>query len=228
MKYKFLLFDLDNTLLDFDLAEDIALTTLLKEQNVENIEEYKKYYSPMNKNLWHKLDLKEITREYLVNNRFKMLFENFGVDVDGVSLAKRYEQLLGEQGVEIKGASELLYELKKAGYEIYAATNGLTTIQNSRLANSEIKTYFDKIFISEEVGYQKPDIKFFEHIESNISNFDREQSLMIGDNLFADIGGSNNFGIDSVWCNFKNIEKKVDATPTYEIKNYEELKNILL
>lgn len=226
MKYKFLLFDLDNTLLDFDLAEDTALTKLLEKQGVEDIELYKQYYSPMNKDLWHQLDEKKITRDYLVNNRFKILFSNFGLEVDGKMLASRYEQLLGEQGQHLEGAIELLDTLSKK-YKIYAATNGLTSIQKNRLKNAAITKYFDKIFISEEIGYQKPDVKFFEFIEKHIPGFIKENSVMIGDNLFADIGGGVNFGIDTIWCNYKNIERKYDITPTYEVRSIDEIKKLL-
>ena len=224
--YKFLLFDLDNTLLDFDLAEDKALTKLLTEQNVTNIKEFKKVYVPLNKKLWHKLDSKEISREYLINNRFSLLFEHFGIEVDGKQLARHYKQLLGEQGEHIFGADELLKKLS-SNYEIYAVTNGITEIQNNRLKNSTIKNYFDKIFISEEIGHQKPSEHFFEYVASNIENFEKEKALVIGDNLFADILGANNFNINSVWCNFKNEKNNSNIYPTYEIKNYEDLEKIL-
>lgn len=224
--YKFLLFDLDNTLLDFDLAEDKALTQLLIEQNIDCVEEYKKVYVPLNKKLWHKLDSKEISREYLINNRFSLLFEHFGIEVDGKKLARRYKQLLGEQGEHIFGADKLLKKLS-TNYEIYAITNGITEIQNNRLKNSTIKNYFNKIFISEEIGHQKPSEQFFEYVANNIENFEKEKALVIGDNLFADILGANNFNINSVWCNFKNEQNNSNIYPTYEIKNYEDLEKII-
>lgn len=228
MKYEFLLFDLDNTLLDFDLAEDIALTKLIEEQNIKNIEEYKRYYIPINKKLWHQLDNKEITREYLINNRFKLLFNKFGKEVDGKILANRYKQLLSLQGQHINGALELLQKLKLKNYKIYAATNGLIEIQESRLEKSAIKNYFDDIFISEKIGHQKPNLEFFNEISKKIPNLKKERTLMIGDNIFADIKGAINFGIDSAWINFKNEKSNDKIKPTFEINNYIDLEKILL
>ncbi len=91
MTYKFLLFDLDHTLLDFDAAEDVALTQLLKEEGVEDIQAYKSYYVPMNKTLWKDLEQKKITKADLVNTRFSNLFAHFGTEKDGVYLAERYQ-----------------------------------------------------------------------------------------------------------------------------------------
>lgn len=226
--YKYLLFDLDNTLFDFDLAEDIALTKLLEEQGVDDIKKYKEYYLPMNKELWHKLDKKEITREYLVKNRFKILFNHFGLEVDGDYLANRYKELLGLQGQHFDGAVEFLENLKKNNMKIFGATNGLITIQESRLKNSAISKYFDDIFISERIGVQKPDIEFFNYLSNKIPGFEKNKAVMIGDNLFADIGGGNNFGIDTIWVNLKGVKNNSDVLPTYEIKNYNELEKILL
>lgn len=224
--YKYLLFDLDNTLLDFDLAEDKALTMLLLEQNIDDVEGYKKVYSSINKKLWSKLDNKEISREFLINNRFKNLFSHFGINVDGKYLAKRYEYFLGMQGDHIAGAVDLL-EILKDNYEIYAATNGFYNIQTNRLKNSVLEKYFKDIFISEIFDVQKPDKRFFEIIASKISNFEKTRALMIGDSLSADIKGAINFGIDSVWCNFNNLDNNTEIKPTYEIKNYSDLLEIL-
>ncbi|MBF0713580.1 noncanonical pyrimidine nucleotidase, YjjG family [Gemella sp. GH3] len=224
--YKYLLFDLDNTLLDFDLAEDKALNMLLKEQNVDNIEEFKEKYTSINKQLWHQLDNKEISREFLINNRFRKLFSCFDIEVDGKHLAKRYEYFLSMQGYYLEGAVQLLDKLKD-NYEIYAATNGFYNIQTNRLENSSLQKYFKEVFISEVFDVQKPDKRFFEIASSKIPNFEKEKALMIGDNIFADIQGAKNFGIDSVWCNFKNIENNTGILATYEVKNYDELLELL-
>ena len=132
MTYKFLLFDLDHTLLDFDAAEDVALTQLLKEEKVVDIQAYKDYYVPMNKALWKYLEQKKITKQELVNTRFSRLFAHFGIEKDGVYLAERYQFYLAQQGQVYSGAMELLDNLIDRGYELYAATNGITNIQTGR------------------------------------------------------------------------------------------------
>ena len=227
MTYKFLLFDLDHTLLDFDAAEDVALTQLLKEEGVTDIQAYKDYYVPMNKSLWKDLELKKITKQELVNTRFSKLFSHFGIEKDGVYLAERYQFYLAQQGQVFSGAMELLDSLIDRGYELYAATNGITTIQTGRLAQSGLAPYFNQVFISEQLQTQKPDALFYEKIGQQIPGFSKEKTLMIGDSLTADIQGGNNAGIDTIWYNSHHLGNKTKALPTYEVDSYQALLDCL-
>ena len=227
MIYKFLLFDLDHTLLDFDTAEDVALSQLLKEEGVEDIQAYKDYYVPMNKALWKDLELKKITKAELINTRFAKLFAHFGIEKDGVYLAERYQFYLSKQGQTFPGVEDLLRKLISQGYELYAATNGITYIQTGRLKQSGISPYFKEIFISEQLHTQKPDAAFYEKIGALIPNFDKNQTLMIGDSLSADIQGGNNADIDTIWYNPHHLENKTLAQPTYEVDSYQALLDCL-
>jgi len=214
-------------LLDFDAAEDIALTHLLKEEGVEEIQVYKDYYVPMNKALWKDLEQKKISKQELVNTRFSRLFAHFGVEKDGAYLAERYQFFLSKQGQIFPGVEDLLKNLIHQGYELYAATNGITTIQAGRLEQSGIATFFKEIFISEQLHTQKPDAAFYEKIGARISNFDKKYALMIGDSLSADIQGGNNAGIDTIWYNPHHLKNKSLAQPTYEIDSYQALLDCL-
>ena len=227
MTYKFLLFDLDHTLLDFDTAEDVALTQLLKEEGVEDIQAYKDYYVPMNKLLWKNLELKKITKKELVNTRFAKLFAHFGIEKDGAYLAERYQFFLSKQGQTFPGVEDLLRKLISQGYELYAATNGITSIQTGRVKQSGISPYFKEIFISEQLNTQKPDAEFYEKIGALIPNFNKNHALMIGDSLSADIQGGNNAGIDTIWYNPHHLKNKSLAQPTYEIDSYQALLDCL-
>ena len=227
LKYKFLLFDLDHTLLDFDAAEDIALSQLLKEEGVEDIQAYKDYYVPMNKALWKDLEQKKITKSELINTRFAKLFAHFGIEKDGSYLAERYQFFLSKQGQTFPGVEDLLKKLISKGYELYAATNGITYIQTGRLEQSGIAPFFKEIFISEQLHTQKPDAAFYEKIGARIPNFDKNQTLMIGDSLSADIQGGNNAGIDTIWYNPHHLGNKSLAQPTYEVDSYQALLEIL-
>ena len=227
MTYKFLLFDLDHTLLDFDAAEDVALSHLLKEEGVEDIQAYKDYYVPMNRTLWKDLELKKITKQELVNTRFAKLFAHFGIEKDGAYLAERYQFFLSKQGQIFPGVEDLLKKLIHQGFELYAATNGITFIQTGRLEQSGIAPFFKKIFISEQLHTQKPDAAFYEKIGARIPNFDKNHALMIGDSLSADIQGGNNAGIDTIWYNPNHLENKTLAKPTYEVDSYQALLEIL-
>ena len=227
MTYKFLLFDLDHTLLDFDASEDVALTQLLKEEGVADIQAYKDYYVPMNKALWKDLELKKITKQELVNTRFSKLFEHFGIEKDGTYLANRYQFYLAQQGQVFSGAIELLDSLIDRGYGLYAATNGITAIQTGRLAQSGLAPYFNQVFISEQLQTQKPDAQFYERIGARIPNFNKKYALMIGDSLSADIQGGNNAGIDTVWYNPQHLDNKTQTQPTYEVHSYKDLLDCL-
>lgn len=227
LKYKYLLFDLDHTLLDFDAAEDIALSQLLKEEGVVEIQAYKDYYVPMNKALWKDLEQKKITKAELINTRFAKLFAHFGIEKDGAYLAERYQFFLSKQGQTFPGVEDLLKKLISQGYGLYAATNGITYIQTGRLEQSGIAPYFKEIFISEQLHTQKPDAEFYEKIGARIPNFDKNQTLMIGDSLSADIQGGNNAGIDTIWYNPHHLENKTQAQPTYEVDSYQALLDCL-
>ena len=227
LKYKYLLFDLDHTLLDFDAAEDIALTQLLEEEGVEDIQAYKDYYVPMNKSLWKDLEQKKITKSELINTRFAKLFAHFGIEKAGVYLAERYQFFLSKQGQTFPGVEDLLRKLISQGYELYAATNGITYIQTGRLEQSGIAPYFKEIFISEQLHTQKPDAEFYEKIGIRIPNFDKKYTLMIGDSLSADIQGGQNAGIDTVWYNPQHLENTTQLHPTHEVHSYKDLLNCL-
>ncbi|MBM7636966.1 YjjG family noncanonical pyrimidine nucleotidase [Streptococcus saliviloxodontae] len=227
MYYKFLLFDLDHTLLDFDAAEAIALTCLLEEAGVTAIEAYKDYYVPMNKALWEDLAQGRISKSELLNTRFAKLFAHFGQTVDGIYFAQRYQHYLSQQGQTYAEARDFLAQLSSQNYRLFAATNGVPFIQKGRLAQSDIADFFEQVFISDEIGAQKPQLAFFEKIAEQVADFDPSCALMIGDSLSSDIQGGNNAGIDTVWFNPKGLENKSGAVPTHMVSSYQELLDLL-
>ena len=195
MIYKTLLFDLDSTVWDFHSAENYALTKLLENQGVSEIEKYIEVYIPMNRAMWRSLEKNEITREELVGTRFAKLFDHFGLE---------------------------------KGYELYAATNGITTIQKGRLEHSPVTKYFKKVFISEELKVAKPSPLFFERVAKDIPDFDKDTAVMIGDSLTADIQGGINAGIDTIWMNLARKENRTAVKPTVEVRSYAELLEFLV
>lgn len=227
MAYKFLLFDLDHTLLDFESAEETALTQMLEGMNFPNIQAFKDYYKPMNQGLWKDLEQKKLTKQELVDSRFAIGFAHFGITVDGAEMALRYQDYISLQGQSFPGAEEMLAELVERGYQLYGATNGVTAIQEGRLAHSTIAPYFKEVFISEQLQTQKPDPDFFERVGQRIPGFSKEQALMIGDSLTADIVGGNASGIDTVWYNPDRKENTSPAVPTYEADSYSKILALL-
>lgn len=227
LPYKFLLFDLDHTLLDFDAAEDIALTSLLEETGVKDIQGYKDYYVPMNKQMWENLAAGKMSKSELIRTRFSKLFKHFNQEVDGADMAERYQHHLSQQGQVYDGVQTFLEALISRQYRLLAATNGVTFIQKGRLAQSGISSYFEAIFISDEVGHHKPDKAFFDVIDKEVDGFSYKQALMIGDSLSADIQGGVNAGIDTVWFNPNGLANTSSLSPTYVVSNYAELLEVL-
>lgn len=225
--YNFLFFDLDHTLLDFDAAEEVALTKLLEEYQVIDIKAYKDYYKPMNQNLWKQLEGGDISKADLVNSRFALLFAHFGVTVDGRQLAEGYQKHLKDQGQVYAGAKELLADLTAQGYNLYAATNGIATIQQGRLQASGLAPYFKAIFISEQSGSQKSKKAFYDWMTQQVSNYQPDQALMIGDSLSADVQGGINAGMDTLWYNPKHLLNNSPVHPTYEVSDYQALLNCI-
>lgn len=225
--YKFLLFDLDHTLLDFAAGEEIALTQFLEFMKVEDIEAFKNVYRPLNQGMWKDLEKGLISKKELVNTRFSRAFAHFGRQEDGAELALRYQEFIGRQGQIFEGADALLETLTERGYQIYGATNGITYIQENRLQHSPIGSYFKKVFISEQMGTQKPELDFYEKIAEQITGFDLHRALMIGDSLTADIQGGNNAGIDTVWYNPHQLLNTSPARPTYIVTDYDDLLKLL-
>ena len=228
MAYRFLLFDLDHTLLDFESAEETALTQMLEDMNFPDVQAFKDYYKPMNQGLWKDLEQKKISKKDLINSRFAIAFAHFGRDVDGEEMALRYQDYISQQGQTFPGAEDLLAKLVERGYQIYGATNGVTAIQQGRLKQSAITPYFKEIFISEQLGTQKPEVAFYEKIGNLIPGFAKEQALMIGDSLTADIAGGNASGIDTVWYNPDRKENTSLVVPTYTVSNYQEIADLLI
>ena len=143
-------------------------------------------------------------------------------------MARRYQDYISLQGQSFPGAEDLLAQLEKAGFQLYAATNGVTAIQEGRLAHSTIVSYFKEVFISEQLQTQKPDPDFFDKVGQRIPGFRKEQTLMIGDSLSADIAGGNAAGIDTVWYNPDHKENTSQVVPTYTVSNYQEIADLLL
>ncbi len=224
--YKFLLFDADETIFDFLRAEKTALKLAFGDCKIPFKDEYVSVYSEMNANLWRRLERKEITKSELLEMRFANFYEAMGFEGDPDEMRVAYQKRLGEQCFLLPGAFELLENLSKK-YRLYLITNGLKTTQSSRLSRSGILPFLSGVFISEEVGYEKPDRKYFEKVKEAIPGFKEEEAVIIGDSLTSDILGGNNAGIKTVWFNPKGKPNNTKAEPYWTIKKLEDIYRFL-
>lgn len=224
--YKELLFDVDGTLLDFDMAEEIGISAVLKAYGLEPSRENLDSYIQMNQKLWKRFEEGMLTKDELVNNRFHSYFAGFGLEVDGIQAEKLYRQYLNQGTFLIDGAMELCEYLKDR-YDLYIVTNGVSITQYTRLKASGLAPFFKDIFVSEDARSQKPSIEFFQYCFERIPNAEPAKMLIIGDSLSSDIKGGNQSGIDTCWFNPKRLPGIPGIFADYEIQKLEELKKFL-
>lgn len=226
MKYEILLFDVDNTLLDFDANEAESFKNMIRDKGHEYLEEMYEKYKEMNHGMWKALERGEITVNELINTRFAKLMSMYGENVDGADYEKTYRSYLNKGIQEMPYVHEVLSELKK-DYKLYVITNGLVETQKYRMKGSGLDKYFESSFISEKVGANKPSSIFFDHVKNNIEGFDASKALVIGDSLTSDIKGGNLAGIDTCWICREGTVNDTEIKPTYVINSLRELNNIL-
>ncbi|MBQ5976971.1 MAG: YjjG family noncanonical pyrimidine nucleotidase [Oscillospiraceae bacterium] len=214
--------DLDNTILDFTWAEKRALFQTLSELGIEPTEEIRRRYVAWNIYCWEQLEEGKMEREEVLVRRFELLFEEIGVQRDAFAARRRYEGLLHEGHRFVPGAEELLRTLSPV-HDLYLASNGVASVQHSRIASAGIEPYFKGIFISEELDAVKPQKEFFEACFARIPGFDPARALMVGDSLTSDIRGGINAGIKTCWLNYNNKPGREDIVPDYVIHAITEL-----
>ena len=201
-KYDVLLFDADATLLDFHRSEYEAVIDCLEFAGLPTADEIIKKYSEINDGYWKMLERNEITKPELMVARWRSLLEYYDFDFDAKTISNLYPEKLSEKCYLLDGAEDICKKLY-GNFRMYIITNGFKSVQQKRFCASPLEKYFDDVFISEDIGYDKPSIKYFELISKRIPDFDPTRALVIGDSLTSDIRGGINAGIDTCWYNPK-------------------------
>ena len=223
--YQFILLDLDNTILDFDLTEKKSLKKIIESFSIEFDLEMLNQYRKINSSLWKLLEQGKVTRDIVLNTRFSEFFKLYNLDVDGKKVEEQFRVYLDESSDLVPNAKNTLIELKRRNKKLYAASNGVYSTQIQRLTNAGIINLFDDVFISEKIGYEKPSKHFFEHCLNTIKDVEIEKVIMVGDSISSDIQGALNAGIDSCYYKYnKNIDC-LDAS--YTINDISELLKIV-
>ncbi len=218
--------DLDDTLFDFHKAEALALAGMLDEIGVSPTEERLARYSEINKLQWQRLERGEVTREEVLVERFRIFFSEFGIVCDAREARRIYEHRLGIGHYFIDGAEELLRALY-GKYDLYLASNGTASVQRGRIESSGIEKYFKEIFVSQNVGHNKPSKEFFDYCFSRIDGFKKDEAIIVGDSLSSDILGGINAGIKTCLFNPKKKPTVGSVIPDYEITALGELPKLL-
>ncbi|SJZ98505.1 2-haloacid dehalogenase [Pilibacter termitis] len=225
-----LLFDVDNTLLDFDLAEKNALCAIYEKYGIDVNDEALFVFSEVNKHLWLQNERGEIERSELFAKRFPQVFEKLGISYDfdkNHDIDTEYRTFLSQNHALVDGALEMLNHLQQQSAQMYIVTNGTPSVSRPRIEGAGLSNFFQDIFISEEIGANKPDKRFFDFVFSKIPPVEKKEVFIIGDSLSSDILGGKNAGITTIWYNPKRQKNEQSFSADYEIQHLMELVEIL-
>ena len=226
MKYEFLLFDADHTLFDFKTGEYYALKEALEYLGLPSTDAHIERYSDINVKYWKMLERGEIDKKSLMLARFVEFAREYGFEDKAQELSDLYMSNLAHEAQLFDGALEMVAKLSKK-YRLFIITNGVKSTQDGRFGISPITKYFEKIFISEVIGFEKPNKEFFDAVEKEIDGYCREKAIVIGDSLSSDIKGAINMGIDCIWYNPQKKEAPNGWKITHTVENFEEILDIL-
>lgn len=227
MKYEVVLFDADDTLFDYSLAEAHALKSVFLEHQFELTQSHVDLYRIVNQQLWHDFEKGAVTLDFLRHERFRRLFAEIQLELDAVSFSERYVDYLGEGSFLIEGADELISKVLHNGQRIAIITNGIKRTQLNRIGRSSLANSFEHIIVSEDTGYSKPHIGIFDFAFDKLKITDKAKVLIVGDSLTSDIQGGINYGIDTCWFNPRRKPNGSSVKPTYEIQQLNELLQLL-
>jgi 2-haloacid dehalogenase len=224
MPYTWLLFDADDTLFDYPLAEGKALHSTFEHFGQVYRSEYLRIYQVFNRQVWAEFERGETTAAELRLKRFRLLFNEIDLPLNPPDFSQRYLENLAQASDLFPQAAEVMKALSDR-YHIALVTNGLKEVQRPRLERSAIRPSIEKIFISEEMGAAKPHAGFFEAVFREIGNPPKTEVLIIGDSLTSDIKGGIDYGIDTCW--FNPSGKPSTMPVTYTIRSLSQLLDIL-
>lgn len=221
--YKYLIFDLDDTLLDFKKAEETAIKKVFEKFGIDNSDKTVALYSEINQHFWKSFEKGKIKREDIFEGRFNALAKKLDISFDAEKINNAYFNALSLCGFAFKGADRLLNGLSKK-YTLCAATNGNLITQSTRIAYSGLAGYFSGgIFISERMGYKKPEREFFDCILNHLGNPEKDLVLVIGDSVSSDIDGAFNAGLDSCFVNLRGQQAPDSLTAKFTVTALEDI-----
>ena len=225
---KYILWDIDGTLIDFEYAEKEGLRMCFEKYNLGDLtSEILERYKKINDSYWKRYEKGEITKKETLEGRFNDLFNIYGFDTSFVpTFNLDYQDNMGSVARFNGNAKEIILELKDK-YKQYAVTNGTTKAQNKKLSITGLDKMLDDIFISEIIGFNKPSKEFFNTVFEKVGSKNMQDYIIIGDSLTSDILGGINSNIKTIWYNPSRKNNNYDFSPDYEIHELDEVLNIL-
>ncbi len=225
--YTTILWDLDDTLLDFPYSQRFALKKCFQSIGIGITEEHITRYSQINNDYWKRLELGEVTKKELLTGRFTMLFNEYGIrGVDVEAFRREYEEALGSVFLFRDDGLAVVRSLQ-GRLRQYVITNGVSSVARNKLKISGLIDVMDGFFISEEVGCPKPGMEFFEHCLAEIPEKDKSRILIVGDSLTSDIKGGVQMGIPTCWYRPEGQTNDTPWKPDHEIDDLRRLCEIV-
>jgi len=223
-----LLWDVDGTLLDFAAAEKAAIRNLFREYGLGDCsDEMIQRYSEINRSYWERLERGEITKAEVMIGRFRDFFAAEELDSTvPAGFNEKYQLNLGDT-IVFRDDSYHIVKSLRGKVKQYAVSNGTVAAQTKKLRLSGLGELMDGIFLSEQLGAEKPNIKFFDKVFAKLKPVDMTQVMIIGDSLTSDIRGGNNAGIVTCWYNPEKNAVEGEATINYEISDLHEVYHLL-
>lgn len=227
-RFDVVLWDVDGTLLDFLAAEKAAIQSLFQEFGLGRCTDgMLARYSEINREYWRKLERGEMSKQQILVKRFEDFFREEGLDVSlGEAFNAAYQVRLGDT-IVFCDDSKALVESLRGKVRQYVVSNGTVTAQTKKLRRSGFDQLMDGVFLSEELGYEKPAIEFFDQVFQEIQAPDKSRVLIVGDSLTSDMEGGFRAGIKTCWYNPEGIPCAAPEKIDYEIQNLQEIKKIL-
>lgn len=223
-----ILWDVDATLLNFVAAEKAAIRALFQKYKLgECTDEMLARYSRINRTYWERLERKELTRNEVLVGRFLEFFEKEGLNTEvAADFNEDYQSSLGDTIVFNDNSYEIIKSLR-GKVKQYVVSNGTITAQSKKLRLSGLGELMDGIFLSEQLGVEKPDGLFFEKVFDKIGPVDKSQVMIVGDSLTSDIQGGNNSGIVTCWYNPEHKQAEAGIRIDHEISDLHEIYDLI-
>ena len=226
MKYPYLLLDADNTLFDFDAGNRIAVSAVCRAFDIPDTDENFSIYEGCNLAMWEAFERGEVTKEFLVVQRFRDFFAKLGIQRDAEACNRLHLATLEQNTLLLPHALEVCRTLSKT-HKLYIVTNAVASVQKSRLSHSAIAPFITGAFISEEIGANKPTPAYFDYVFSHVDGLRKDNCLVVGDSLTSDILGAMNYGLPCCWFNPLHLPLPRSMKTTYEIDDLTQLYNIV-
>lgn len=220
------LLDIDNTLIDFNECARHSIIRIFNDFNLPYSDNVFETFINENIKIWKRLENGEITKSYLRANRWNIILKKLNIVADGPEIEELFEKGIAESAYEVQGAKELLEYLSEK-HQLCVISNGFRAVQENRLNISGFKKYFNKMFFSEDIGISKPQKEFFDYCFDGLKHPQKEDVILIGDSISADIIGGINYNIKTIWFNKNNETCPDNVKPTYIVRALTEIEDII-